>query len=87
MYRNIQKKNTDLDISLCVYSMHMRIWTPKLKYMGMFKYMRRFILLSNLFISHKIAISQEGGLLSQISLFLGQRFLLKPGMERKTLTG
>lgn len=38
-----------------------------------------------IFISHKIAISQEGGLL-HISLLTEQRFLLKPSVESKTLT-
>jgi len=51
-------KNINPDILLCVYSMHMRIWTPKIECTGRFI----TILLKNLFISHKINIPPKGGL-------------------------
>ena len=59
-------KNINPDILLCVYSMHMRNWTPKIEYMGRLI----TILLKNLFISHKINISQKGGFCLHISLLI-----------------
>lgn len=50
MYINI--KNINFDMMLCVYSMYMRIWIFKLKYMGRFI----IILLKGFFISYKIVI-------------------------------
>ena len=44
----------------------MRIWTPKIEYIGRFI----TILLKNLFISHKINIPQKGGLYLHISLLI-----------------
>ena len=59
-------KNINPDILLCVYSMNMRIWTPKIEYMGRFI----TILLKNLFISHKINIPRKGGFCLHISLLI-----------------
>ena len=50
-------KNINPDILLCVYSMHMRIWTPKIECTGRFI----TILLKNLFAGQEATVRTGHG--------------------------